>query len=55
MSRVESDKNIEMENDEIGNKILIVDDQVFNINALLIILQYSMKIDIRKVSKATSG
>jgi len=37
-------------------KILIVDDQAFNINALLIILEHNLKIDCSKVcSKANSG
>jgi len=37
-------------------KILIVDDQIFNINALKIIIQHSLKIDMSKICvKATSG
>ena len=37
-------------------KILIVDDQVFNINALIIILEHTVKINCKDVcQKATSG
>ena len=37
-------------------KILIVDDQIFNINALLIILEHSVKIDCQLIcDKATNG
>ena len=39
-----------------SKKILIVDDQLYNVNAMMIILQYAIKIDIEKVcEKATSG
>jgi PleD family two-component response regulator len=37
-------------------RILIVDDQIFNINALLIILEHSVKIDCQSIcDKATNG
>ena len=37
-------------------KILIVDDQIFNINALMIILQHSVKIDSEAIcDTAISG
>ena len=31
------------------NKILLVDDQQFNLNALEIILKYSLKVDVESV------
>ena len=34
------------------SKILIVDDQVFNINALLIIMKYNIKIEVEKVCES---
>jgi len=38
------------------HKILIVDDQVFNINALFSILEYGLKINVSKLcDKASSG
>ena len=44
-----------MDMNEEYRKILIVDDQVFNINAMLIILSHSVKIDQSICFKATSG
>ena len=50
----ESPKKIELQNFE--KKILIVDDEVFNIDALMIILGMVLKIDVDMVcDKATSG
>lgn len=38
------------------NKILIVDDQIFNVNALNIILQYSIGIEVDEICEnASSG
>ena len=37
-------------------KILIVDDQIFNINALMIILEHSVKINVTNIChKSTNG
>ena len=36
-------------------KILIVDDQVFNVNALMMILLHSMKIDIETVCDSANN
>ena len=36
-------------------KILIVDDQLFNVNALIIVLQYGVKLSPSMCTKATSG
>ena len=49
-------KHISVEPKEKKKKILIVDDQIFNINALFIILQHSVKIDTTALcDRAISG
>ena len=55
-SDVDSQINQTKNNIPPNKKILIVDDQLFNINALIIVLEYKIKIDAQNLcDKATSG
>ena len=56
LNEVNEEIELQIKESHVQNKILVVDDQEFNINAAKTILQYKLKLDVDKVCVgATSG
>ena len=56
LNEVNEDIELQIKESHVQNKILVVDDQEFNINAAKTVLEYKLKLDVDKVFVgATSG
>ena len=55
LNKIKRIKSVKAFETDLKQKILIVDDQLYNINALLIILEHTVKVNLKICQKAQSG